>query len=197
MTGALSYLTCAVQLSIHKRSVHLMKRMVFIALISSFLIACSSQSILLSPTASLRSLSNNVSVTVVSQAIDQPIIDQLTREIKGQLIIAGFDLDKQDTKTLHLKIQVTEFSPGNAGLRLTVGFGAGRGSLVYLAEYTSQEGKTLAKMNGEERFTGAEVGFNQNYGGLTTLGGEETATKVLIKEAAKHIVELALKPDQN
>jgi hypothetical protein len=28
------------------------------------------------------------------------------------------------------------------------------------------------------------------------LGGEETATKVLIKEAAKHIVELALNPEQ-
>jgi hypothetical protein len=76
---------------------------------------------------------------------------------------------------------------------LTVGFGAGRGSLLYTAEYADQAGKTLAKMDGEERFTGAEISFNQHYGGATTLGGEETAIEVLIKEAGKHIVELALK----
>jgi hypothetical protein len=28
------------------------------------------------------------------------------------------------------------------------------------------------------------------------LGGEETVTKVIIKEAAEHIVELALNPEQ-
>ena len=74
-----------------------------------------------------------------------------------------------------------------------MGFGAGRGSLLYIAEYKHNKGQTLAKMDGHERFTSAEIGFNQHYGGLTTLGGEETATTVLIKEAAKHIVELALK----
>lgn len=118
---------------------------------------------------------------------------QLTREIKAQLLIAGFDIDKETDKKINLNVLVTSFTPGSAALRLTVGFGAGRGSLLYVAEYKNNKGQTLAKMDGQERFTGAEVGFNQHYGGFTTLGGEETATTVLLKEAAKHIVELALK----
>ena len=68
--------------------------------------------------------------------------------------------------------------------------------MLYLAEYKSQEGKILASINGEERFTGLEPGFDQNYGAFATWGGEETATTVLIKEAAKHIIELALNPKQ-
>jgi len=63
-----------------------------------------------------------------------------------------------------------------------VGFGAGRRSLLYVAEYKNNKGQTLAKMDGQERFTGAEVGFNQH------LGNEETATTALLKEAVKHIV---------
>jgi hypothetical protein len=173
-----------------------MYNLVFIALITSLFTGCSSQSVLMSPTASLRFVGENVHVNVAGQNIDQRVLDQLMREIKGQLIIAGFDIETKDAKSINLKVQVTEFTPGNTALRMIISFGAGRGSLVYLAEYTSQEGKTLAKMNGEERFTGLEVGYNQNYGGTTTLGGEETATKVLIKEAAKHIVELALNPEQ-
>ncbi|MDD1625919.1 MAG: hypothetical protein LUQ26_00365, partial [Methylococcaceae bacterium] len=98
--------------------------------------------------------------------------------------------DKETDKKINLNVLVTSFTPGSAALRLTVGFGAGRGSLLYVAEYKNNKGQTLAKMDGQERFTGAEVGFNQHYGGFTTLGGEETATTVLLKEAAKHIVEL-------
>ena len=45
-------------------------------------------------------------------------------------------------------------------------------------------------MDGQERFTGGEVSFNQNYGGTTTLRGADTVRSVLIQEAAKHIVEL-------
>jgi Domain of unknown function (DUF4410) len=134
-----------------------------------------------------------VIVDATGQNIEANVLDQLTREIKAQLIIAGLDIDKETDKKINLKVLVTAFTPGNAALRITVGFGAGRGSLLYVAEYTNNTGQTLAKMDGQERFTGAEVGFNQHYGGFATLGGEETATTVLIKEAAKHIVELALK----
>ena len=34
-----------------------------------------------------------------------------------------------------------------------------------------------------------------NYGHFTTLGGEGTVLEVLVKEAAKHIVELAVNPE--
>ncbi|MGR9116346.1 MAG: DUF4410 domain-containing protein [Gammaproteobacteria bacterium] len=164
------------------------------ALMGALLVGCSSKSVSMSPATSLRFLGDNIQVNVVGQNIEQRVLEQLTREIKGQLIISGFDLDTESSNNINLNVHVTEFTPGNAALRLTIGFGAGRGSLVYIAEYTDQEGKSLAKMEGQERFTGMEVGFNQNYGGATTLGGEETATKVLLKEAAKHIVELALNP---
>ena len=172
-----------------------MYKLAFMTLITSLLVGCSSKSVLMSPNTNLRFLEGNIYANVAGQNIDKRVLDQLAREIKGQLIIAGFNIDNNATN-INLKIQVTEFTPGNAALRMMPGFGAGRGSLVYLAEYMNQEGNTLAKMKGEERFTGLEVNYNQNYGVATTLGGEETVTKVLIKEAAKHIVELALSPEK-
>lgn len=75
---------------------------------------------------------------------------KLTREIKAQLIIAGLDIDKETDKKINLKVLVTAFTPGNASLRITVGFGDGRRSLLYVAEYTNNTGQTLAKMDGQE-----------------------------------------------
>ena len=49
-------------------------------------------------------------------------------------------------------------------------------------------------MEWQERFTGGEVGFNMDYGHFATLGGEATVREVLVKEAAKHIVELGVNP---
>jgi hypothetical protein len=169
-----------------------MHKAFFVVLIGALLIGCSTKHISTAPTTNLKLISNTVAVKLEGQNINASILDRLTREIKGQLIIAGFDIDKETDKNINLNVFVTDFTPGNAALRLTLGFGAGRGSLLYTAEYKDQGGKILAKMDGQERFTGGEVSFNQHYGGATTLGGEETATEVLVKEAAKHIVELAL-----
>ena len=160
------------------------------------LVGCSTKHISTVPTTNLRLVSSAVLVKVTGQNINPNVLDMLTREIKGQLIIAGFDLAQPTGKKINLNVVVTDFTPGNAALRLTVGFGAGRGSLIYTAEYTNQEGSILAKMDGQERFTGGEVSFNNHYGGATTLGGHETATKVLVKEAAKHIVELTAAKQQ-
>ena len=170
-----------------------MHKALFVVLIGALLAGCSTMQITTAPTANLKLIAGNVVVKVTGQNISPDILDMLTREIKGKLIIAGFELDKEADKKINLNVLVTNFTPGNQALRLTVGFGAGRGSLLYTAAYTNQDGKTLAKMDGEERFTGGEISFNQHYGGATTLGGEKTCTDVLVKEAAKHIVELALK----
>ena len=170
-----------------------MNKIYLTILLSTLLAACSTKNISITPAASLKSVGDTVIINVTGQNIDANVLDRLTREIKAQLIIAGFDIDKGTGKKINLNVLVTAFTPGNAALRMTVGLGAGRGSLLYVAEYTNDAGQTLAKMDGQERFTGTEVSFNQHYGGLTTLGGEETSTTVLIKEAAKHIVELALK----
>ena len=44
--------------------------------------------------------------------------------------------------------------------------------------------------------TTEQLTFNNSYEALTTLGGEETVREVRLKEAAKHIVELAVKPER-
>ncbi|HEY2987267.1 MAG TPA: DUF4410 domain-containing protein [Candidatus Binatia bacterium] len=170
-----------------------MPKLLFVIFFATLLSACSTQNISTSPATNLKLVGDSVFVKVTGSNIEPKVLDRLTREIKGQLIIAGFDLEKETDKKLYLNVAVTAFSPGNAALRLTVGFGAGRGSLLYTAEYTNQAGQTLAKMEGQERFTGAEIGFELNYGAFTTMGGEDTATEVLVKEAGKHIIELALK----
>ena len=157
-------------------------KLLFLVISACFLAACSSKTILKTPETSLRSIGETVQVNITGQNIQQKVLDQLRREIKGQLIIAGFDIAEQvNLKTLILNVNVTEFTPGNAALRLTIGLGAGRGSLLYSAEYKNQAGKILANIDGEERFIGLEVGFNQNYGAFTNLGGEEIATTVFLK----------------
>lgn len=143
----------------------------------------------------LKLVNQNIAVNVTGAIADKDLLDQLAREIKTRLIRAGFDIEKPTDKKLVLNVNVREFNPGNAALRLTVRFGAGRGSLIYSAEYADAEGKVLARMDGQERFTGHEIHFNYDYGPVTTLGGEETVRQVLVKEAGKHIVELAVKPE--
>jgi hypothetical protein len=170
-----------------------MLKLSFAIFFATLLGGCSTQNISTSPATNLKLVGDSVFVKVTGNDIDSKVLDRLTREIKGQLIIAGFDLDKETSKKIYLNVVVSVFTPGNAALRFTVGFGAGRGSLVYSAEYSDQAGKTLAKMEGQERFTGAEMNFELNYGAFTTWGGEDTATEVLIKEAGKHIIDLALK----
>ena len=163
--------------------------LLLVVTVSLLMSGCSSKQISTYPTNNLKVVNNNVIVNVTGKNVASNIVDLLTREIKGQLIIAGFDMATTN-EGMNLDVVVTCFKPGNAFTRIMIGFGAGRGSLLYIAEYTDQEGNILAKMDGQERFTGGEIGFNSHYGGATTLGGEKTVTKVLIKEAAKHIVEL-------
>lgn len=172
-----------------------MFRFVWPILIISVLMSCSAQQVSTPAIVNLKFFSEFIEVNVTGTILDTELLDRLTREIKAQLVLAGFDIDKQSDRRLSLNVNVSEFNPGNAALRLTVGFGAGRGSLIYSAEYTNTEGKVLARMDGQERFTGSEIHFNNNYGVFSTLGGEETVRAVLVKEAGKHIVELAVKPD--
>ena len=176
-----------------------MKSIIVMIMLGLLSFGCSSKQVTKEPADIVRSICNTVSVQVtalnvdpsVSLPISKDVLDTLTREIKGQLIIAGFMLDQPSDKAINLDVNVTAFSPGNAGLRFLIGFGAGRGSLLYTAKYVDSEGNILAEMDGQERFTGGEVGFNQRYGVTTTLGGHEVVAMVLVKEAAKHIVELA------
>jgi hypothetical protein len=159
-----------------------------------FAAACSSQQILISAKTNLKLVNDSIGISVDGPNNETELLDHLTRELKARLILAGFDIEKQSTDKLLLHVNVSEFDPGDAATRMLVGFGAGRGSLVYSAEYKTIAGEVLAKMEGQERFTGGEVGFNMDYGHFATLGGEATVREVLVKEAAKHIVELGVNP---
>jgi hypothetical protein len=94
----------------------------------------------------------------------------------------------------NLNVAISTFTPGNAALRLTVGLGAGRSSLVYKAKYT-KAGKVLADYDAEERFTGLEIAPGTKYRFAGNLSGAEGATEILLEEASKNIVDLATKKD--
>jgi hypothetical protein len=107
----------------------------------------------------------------------------------NSLLTEGFDLVDGANAT-NLDVNISAFDPGNAALRLSIGFGAGRGSLVYNAKY-SKDGKVLLDYDGAERFTGLEIAPGTKYDPLRNFGGEETSTLILLEEAAKHIVDQA------
>jgi predicted small lipoprotein YifL len=155
------------------------------------LAGCSTKQIELPPKEDLKKTSKSVRINVSGCDIESSIIEMLTMELKSKLRVSGFNIvDDDENDHIDLNVYVTWFSPGNAGVRFLIGFGAGRGSLVYTAEYTDQKGEILAKMDGQERFTGMDEYLGE-YGAGTAFGGEETSRRVLIKESAKHIVELS------
>ncbi len=168
-----------------------MKRLFFIILPLLLLSACSTKQIIKSPDIQLKAVSQNVATISIhgSNTIDDALIGDLTKYLKAKLIIAGFDLN-ENAEGLILDVNVTAFTPGSATARLLVGFGAGRGSLLYTAKYTDANGKVLAELAGQERFTGGELSFRTEYGNAFERSDEEVR-KLLVQEAAKHIVELA------
>ncbi len=153
--------------------------------------ACSTKQVQVQPAASLRIISSTIALDIHGKDVDPAVVDWLERYLKAKLIAAGFDINRNATKGLRLQVDVYAFNPGNQGLRLTVGLGAGRGGLLYTARYVDRDGHVLAQMEGQEYFTGTELDFNHEYGHFTTVGGAETVKSVLVQEAAKHIVELA------
>ena len=129
-------------------------------------------------------------ITLKVTGADSDIVDKLTRYIHANLLTEGFNVVTDENAT-HLDVEISAFDPGNAALRLSVGFGAGRGSLVYNAKYT-KSGKLLVDYDGAERFTGMEIAPGTKYEIFRNFGGEETSTLILLEEASKHIVEQAI-----
>ncbi len=171
-----------------------MPKLAIILLLVTLSAACSTKQVLIPAKGNLKLVNESIAVNVNGPSDETDLLNHLGRELKARLILAGFDIEKQTGEKLALDVNVIEFNPGDAAARMIVGFGAGRGSLIYTAEYKTAKGEVLAKMEGQERFTGGEVAFNLDYGHFTTLGGEATVREVLVKEAAKHIVELAINP---
>jgi len=161
-------------------------------LVGIMVISCSTKHVTTSPQSDLRAVTPIIVVVVDGEGVAPSMIDELRRHLKAKLIVAGFDIESDSPEALRLDVDVHRFEPGSAALRLTVGFGAGRGSLLYTARYLAPNGQVLAQLEGQERFTGGEPHFNTEYGNFSTMGGAEKAQTVLVQEAAKHIVELGL-----
>ena len=152
--------------------------------------ACSSKQVTVEPAGDLARISRNIQIDVRSAGMHRYVASDLERYLEGNLIIEGFDVGDDLPDALVLRVDVHEFDPGDAGLRITVGFGAGRASLLYTARYFDPQGALLAELQGQERFTGGEPHFNDRYGTLATLGGAEKAREILVQEAVRHIIEL-------
>jgi len=151
------------------------------------LTACSTHQLKTAASETVSSYGKDIKLNVTGA--NPEIVDKLTRYIQASLLIEGFNVVTDENAT-HLDVAISAFDPGNAALRLTIGFGAGRGSLVYNAKYT-KDGKLLVDYDGAERFTGLEIAPGTKYETFRKYGGEETSTLILLEEASKHIVEQA------
>lgn len=163
--------------------------MKILSLILSVLIltACSTHQLKTTASETVSSYGKDIKLNVTGA--NPEIVDKLTRYIQASLLTEGFNVVTDENAT-HLDVAISAFDPGNAALRLTIGFGAGRGSLVYNAKYT-KNGKLLVDYDGAERFTGLEIAPGTKYETFRNFGGEETSTLILLEEASKHIVEQA------
>ena len=111
-----------------------------------------------------------------------------SRISRGELLKRGYEVDPGSP--VRLEIDVHAFNPGNTAARILVGFGAGRGSLLYTARFVSEDGEVLAQLDGQERHTGGEVyGFGENrHGVFSAYAGADKTREILLSEAARHIV---------
>lgn len=175
-----------------------LKKTAFLFLFGLLIIAitgCSTHQVNIKPDSNLQKTNNQIDLNVHTEApekVDSVVIKDLEKYLKAELIVNDFEVVDSANDCINLDVDVHTFTPGNQALRILIGFGAGRGSLIYTAKYMDIEGNILASLKGYERFTGGEVHFNTEYGQMATLKGAEKVQKVLVQEAAKHIVQLGL-----
>jgi hypothetical protein len=77
-----------------------------------------------------------------------PWAPQKVRELKGQLIIVGFDIAEENGKRIFLNVPVAEYAPGDAEAVLLIGFGAGRGIAVLQSRIGRYVSATFGKHYG-------------------------------------------------
>lgn len=75
-----------------------MNKIRVIIVLSTLLVACSTKTISTTPATSLKLVGDTVIVNVTGQNIEANTLDQFTREIKAQLLIAGCDIDKETNR---------------------------------------------------------------------------------------------------
>lgn len=132
------------------------------------------------------------SVRIVVTGEPLAIAARLADEVRTRLQGKGYRIVEENTAP-SLAASITEFAPGSQALRITVGFGAGATSLRWHARY-ARDDQVLAERDGTESFSGMEVSLLKKYGTTAGFGGEDTATRIVVSEAAEHIA--ALVPDR-
>jgi hypothetical protein len=118
-----------------------MPKLAIILLLVTLSAACSTKQVLIPAKGNLKLVNESIAVNVNGPSDETDLLNHLGRELKARLILAGFDIEKQTGEKLALDVNVTEFNPGDAAARMIVGFGAGRGSLIYTAEYKTAKGE--------------------------------------------------------
>jgi hypothetical protein len=120
--------------------------------------------------------------------VDDQLLKDFSRHVRSELLRRGFEIDPGSP--VLLEVDVHAFKPGSTAARILVGFGAGRGSLIYTARFVSEDGEVLAQIDGEERHTGSELyGFGESrHGAFSAFAGAEKTREILLYEAARHIV---------
>ncbi len=120
--------------------------------------------------------------------VDEQLLKDFSRHVRSELLRRGFEIDPGSP--VLLEVDVHAFKPGSTAARILVGFGAGRGSLLYTARFVSEGGEVLAQIDGRERHTGSEIyGFGESrQGAFSAFAGADKTREILLSEAARHIV---------
>ena len=120
--------------------------------------------------------------------VDEQLLKNFSRYVRSELLQRGYEVDPGSP--VRLEIDVHAFKPGSTAARILIGFGAGRGSLIYTARFVSEGGEVLAQIDGQERHTGSEIyGLGENRQGMfSAFAGADKTREILLSEAARHIV---------
>jgi len=78
--------------------------------------------------------------------VDAQLLKDFSRHLRIELLQRGYEVDPGSP--VRLEVDVHAINLGSAAARMLIGFGAGRGSLLYTARYVSEDGKVLAQIDG-------------------------------------------------
>lgn len=146
--------------------------------------ACSTHNMNYQGSADINSYGTVISVKVTG---NQNVSEKLSNYLQSGLMKHGFKIDQNNPKATNLTVNISEFNTGNVALRLGIGLGAGRASLMYNAKF-SNDGKVFVDYNGAERFTGMELSNPEVW---YSIPGPETVTLILLKAASDSILGVA------
>jgi len=108
------------------------------------------------------------------------------KKFSGEAIRKGLGMQlAENDEDLTISIVVDYFKPDNKALRLTIGFGAGKGGIHYIATFTSKE-RLIATLDGGKSYGDvAMVGDTDS----TVYRGSESTQILMVDWSANEIVD--------